>query len=662
MIVIPIAGMSRRFTEAGYDRPKYMLPYRGRTVFTYAMESFRAYFASEIFLIVYRETGGSRAFLDCELRALGVPEMNLILVELSSPTRGQAETVAIGLREACVDGDAPLTIFNVDTFRPGFQHPSFSSDPGVDGYLEVFRGLGDHWSFVLPDPEADGCASEVTEKVRISDLCCTGLYHFATARCFFDLYEQAEAAENLQGRELYVAPLYNAAIARGATIRFHVIDRREVDFCGTPAEYEGLLARTPSDRKVAICISGQLRGDEAHLRRVAALAEEVGADVYISVWEKCGRTTLSGAQNVTQKTRIFGEAVAAMMPAGELTQMFSEVERLYSALPAEDAGPILRRVFPGAVIETEPETIELSIMTTQPDRNSMRMLYKIWRCNRLKRKGETERGVRYDWVIRMRPDTLPSTRLFLSLKSWEGMAVFPRSDRRPGWLHDIFWICTSSIDDKLASLFARTITSGIEEWRGIHNELWSWTERLGIAMRIDVAFVSPSDFSNPREQEIATRLIRDALRNEDFLLSKGLSAAQGLTLADLLDIASGNGPAGSILDLVEDAERFTGSTILMRGALTRLALCKNVHAPARAAAAELALQAIFAEIGQRSRSRSYTQFLKRVLRAAGLNPKEIDSAEDIDLSALGDGTAERFIRACRTAIIGGCQSGNPSAT
>lgn len=44
MIVIPMAGLSRRFAEAGYAQPKYMLPLPGGSVFAHAVGSFREYF------------------------------------------------------------------------------------------------------------------------------------------------------------------------------------------------------------------------------------------------------------------------------------------------------------------------------------------------------------------------------------------------------------------------------------------------------------------------------------------------------------------------------------------------------------------------------------------------------------------------------------------
>ena len=244
MIVLPMAGLSARFAKAGYAAPKYMLPLGGRSVFAHALASFEALFDAERFVIVCRDVAGTAEFVRAQCAALGVARLDLVVLERE--TAGQAETVAEGLRRAGAAGAAPLTIFNIDTFRPGFRHPASFDAGSVDGYLEVFRGPGTHWSFVRPDPGDPGAfrAAEVAEKIRISDLCSTGLYHFRRAGDFLSLYVPAAAADpaTLQGGERYVAPLYNAAIARGMDIRYALVSREQVRFCGTPEEYEALRA------------------------------------------------------------------------------------------------------------------------------------------------------------------------------------------------------------------------------------------------------------------------------------------------------------------------------------------------------------------------------------------------------------------------------------
>lgn len=232
MIVIPMAGRSQRFFDAGYAQPKYRLDLNGLSVFAHAVESFRGQFETHPFLFIV--AAEALEFVREETRRLGVRDVRV--VALPGPTAGQAETVELGLEG---EGDAtPLTIFNIDTFRPGFVFPGPWYE-ALDGWLEVFEGEGDNWSYVRPAPGAEPLALETAEKRPISNLCCTGLYHFARAGDF----RAALAAERLapQARELYVAPLYNHLIGRGARIGYHRIGRDEVIFCGTPQEYQGLI-------------------------------------------------------------------------------------------------------------------------------------------------------------------------------------------------------------------------------------------------------------------------------------------------------------------------------------------------------------------------------------------------------------------------------------
>lgn len=238
MIVIPMAGMSRRFTDAGYTLPKYMLPAHGRTLFAHSVASFSAYFDSVPFLFIARDVQGTPDFIRAQCTELGIHHYEIAI--LDAPTGGQAETVLLGLDRAAVTDDAPVTIFNIDTFRPGFRFPSRFDLGSVDGYLEVFEGSGDNWSFVRPAGPGSDRVAETTEKVPISDLCCTGLYHFRTAglyRAFYPAFRDGGAAA-MGLRELYVAPLYNLLIRDGRDIRYDRIPRDSVIFCGVPAEYD----------------------------------------------------------------------------------------------------------------------------------------------------------------------------------------------------------------------------------------------------------------------------------------------------------------------------------------------------------------------------------------------------------------------------------------
>jgi hypothetical protein len=224
-----------------------MLDLHGRTVFDHALCSFERYFGQEPVLIICRADYDTPAFVRASCRAAGLADDQFALVVLPYETKGQAETVALGLEMAKAPDTSPLSIFNIDTFRPNFRYPDSFDLAAIDGYVEVFRGSGTHWSFVRPDPKDPDAhrAAEVAEKVRISDLCSTGFYYFRTVGMFRDLYAGIATQDpaTLQGGERYIAPLYNTAIHQGRDIRYHEISVDDVQFCGTPDEYMALLGR-----------------------------------------------------------------------------------------------------------------------------------------------------------------------------------------------------------------------------------------------------------------------------------------------------------------------------------------------------------------------------------------------------------------------------------
>ncbi|MUK67934.1 glycosyltransferase family 2 protein [Aliivibrio fischeri] len=236
MIVIPMAGLSSRFFKAGYTQPKYMLEAHGETLFAHAVLSFKTYFETQTFLFIVRDVYETPAFVEEECKKLGITSYKVII--LNQETRGQAETVALGLSKTEQEKDEDLTIFNIDTFRPNFIFPEL--DKLGDGYLEVFRGTGDNWSFAKPESATSTKVILTTEKDPVSDLCSTGLYYFKTLNDFFFAYNsylEKPVIEWAKG-ELYIAPLYNELITENRDIHYHLIERDEVIFCGVPSEYD----------------------------------------------------------------------------------------------------------------------------------------------------------------------------------------------------------------------------------------------------------------------------------------------------------------------------------------------------------------------------------------------------------------------------------------
>lgn len=243
--IFPMGGLSQRFTNAGYKVPKFMLDLHGYTVFEHAVIGFSRYFKDHNFVFAFQNDPETEKFVVEKCFALGIPECNTQIVRLDGPTSGQAETVWIANQKSGIDPKDPIVIFNIDSFQSDFIFPPAFEADNIDGYLEVFIGQGDHWSFAEPGPGHS--VIRVTEKERVSDFCSSGLYYFKRAKDFNAALERTlgKNLSDLQGGERYVAPLYNDLISSGMNIQYHLISTHGVTFCGTPDEYTSLLNTEP---------------------------------------------------------------------------------------------------------------------------------------------------------------------------------------------------------------------------------------------------------------------------------------------------------------------------------------------------------------------------------------------------------------------------------
>lgn len=239
VIVIPMAGLSSRFTKAGYTLPKYMLYAHDRSLFNLAVSSFERYFDETHFVFIARDVFDTEAFIKKECELLAIKSFNVVI--LDKPTQGQAETVLLGLERSGVSDDASILIFNIDTFRPGFTFPDGMES--WDGYLEVFSGSGANWSYARTESEDSTRVVETAEKKEISHFCSTGIYYFRRSADFKESYAASGSYTTDRIKEFYVAPLYNELIRKGKDIHINLIRRDEVIFCGVPQEYTDYLKR-----------------------------------------------------------------------------------------------------------------------------------------------------------------------------------------------------------------------------------------------------------------------------------------------------------------------------------------------------------------------------------------------------------------------------------
>ncbi|MBU5637829.1 glycosyltransferase family 2 protein [Geomonas sp. Red69] len=235
-IVITMAGFGRRFLDAGYTVPKYMIQARGLTLFDWSMKGLQSFIdTGSPFVFVVRAEDRAADFIRERAAARGIGTVGVI--ELAAPTDGQATTARLACGE--IDGAAPMAIFNIDTgVQPGLLQPGQAAGYG---WIPCFRAPGEGWSFVRCAD--DGRAVEVREKNRISELATIGFYWFSSAALYARAYDAYYAVAGREERgERYVAPLYNQLIAEAREVTVTEIPFGSVTPLGTPDEVSRFLA------------------------------------------------------------------------------------------------------------------------------------------------------------------------------------------------------------------------------------------------------------------------------------------------------------------------------------------------------------------------------------------------------------------------------------
>lgn len=238
MFIIPMAGLSSRFFTAGFTVPKYQIILPNQmTMFEWSVNSFKNYFKTDLFVFIVRNVYDTSHFVDQMCHKLGI--LNFRIVVLQEETKGQAETVYLGIKtfdDLLLLSQESIYIFNIDSYRHNFIKPACSIT--CDGYLEVFKGEGEHWSFIQVNEQNK--VIRTTEKDRISDLCSDGLYFFKSIETYIKVVEHGLKNNMLYKNELYIAPLYNILIEQGLNICYELVEMEDIEFCGTPTEFESI--------------------------------------------------------------------------------------------------------------------------------------------------------------------------------------------------------------------------------------------------------------------------------------------------------------------------------------------------------------------------------------------------------------------------------------
>ena len=154
--IIPMGGEGKRFKNSKFNKPKFMIETKNKTLLEWAIQSLPLDFAHKIFFIIRKNDEQNFRVKEFIKKIMKEKFSNIKfeILLLSKNTRGQAETVLSCKKE--INNDRALLIFNNDTYFKSVRLKSrllSMRNQKIDGILGIFNSNNPEYSFVKIDKD-----------------------------------------------------------------------------------------------------------------------------------------------------------------------------------------------------------------------------------------------------------------------------------------------------------------------------------------------------------------------------------------------------------------------------------------------------------------------------------------------------------------------------
>lgn len=179
-IIIPLAGSSDIFLNAGYIYPKPVIEVLGKPMIEVVLQNPSKIEKEHQFIFIVNESDCTTYHLDNTLKLL---EPGALVVQLKKPTQGALCSVLMAI-DACEDDDELLILNGDQLIDMDFNHPlkHFAKSHAGAGVV-TFKSVHPRWSYVKVE---DDVVIESAEKNPISYNAIAGFYYFSKASVFFN--------------------------------------------------------------------------------------------------------------------------------------------------------------------------------------------------------------------------------------------------------------------------------------------------------------------------------------------------------------------------------------------------------------------------------------------------------------------------------------------
>lgn len=218
-VIIPMAGFGKRFSDAGYDKPKPLIQVKGKYGTSAPMieRVIRNINPCSSHLMWYILNGKENNDEIKRLIKSFTHQTHNRFLYTDGPTEGSAITALFAKDE--IDYNGELVITNCDQITHDLDLSflsEFAEKNNADGVLGSFISTSPKNSYMLLDN--NGCVEQVKEKIVISNLATNGLHYWRKGKDFIDSANKMIEANERYNNEFYVAPSYNYMIKDGKKV------------------------------------------------------------------------------------------------------------------------------------------------------------------------------------------------------------------------------------------------------------------------------------------------------------------------------------------------------------------------------------------------------------------------------------------------------------
>ncbi|MDP1842849.1 MAG: glycosyltransferase family 2 protein [Sediminibacterium sp.] len=244
-IIIPLAGPSELFSNAGYYYPKPLIEINGKIMIEHVLQNPTSIKEIHRFIFIITEEDATKFHLDNVLKLLS---QNCDVIKLKKPTKGGLCSTLMAIDK--IDSNDSLLILNGDQILDiDFNDIiKFWQVESVDVGLLTFKSVHPRWSYARIENDS---VVQTAEKNPISNNAIAGYYYFKNATDFFTAsFESIKNDVQLDGM-FYIAPIINQYILRNQRVKSVSIEAKAYHSFYSPqmvSEYERKTQQ--DDRKI----------------------------------------------------------------------------------------------------------------------------------------------------------------------------------------------------------------------------------------------------------------------------------------------------------------------------------------------------------------------------------------------------------------------------